>query len=184
MIPHLGVAVLVLVLVLIGFFATACRVSVSLLRGLHAYLLPEAAEEKDEIVGKGKRRPSGAAGRHRKGKKRSKDVWDESGAQILRIDLAESQLETRKYFQEYDEAVIYSILGLANFVTREILHFISTSLGTRHEWAQHLSPDDRITFMVGIFTAYKLFRLLAQLGRSSERWLIWGVVSWDLPLHT
>ncbi|BBM99943.1 hypothetical protein MPTK1_1g25040 [Marchantia polymorpha subsp. ruderalis] len=179
MIPHLSVGVLVLVLVLTGFFSTAYRVSVSLLHGLHAYLLPEAGE-KEETAGKGKRRPQGSA-RQKKGKKDSKDVWDEAGSQILRIDLAESQLETRKYFQEYDEAIIYTILGLTNFVTREILQFTSAALQTRHEWARHLAPDERITFMVGAFTCYKLLRLLARVGfdprlaRSSERWWNWGV---------
>ncbi|KAL2653395.1 hypothetical protein R1flu_021523 [Riccia fluitans] len=181
MIPYLSVVVLVLVLVLTGFFATAYRISVTLLRGLHAYFLPKDGE-KEETAGKGKKRlPAGADGKQRKGKKESRELWDEAGAQILRIDLAEAQLETRKYFQEYDESVIYTVLGLTNFATREILQFVASSLQTRHDWAQYLVPDDRITFMVGAFTAYKLFRVLARvgfdprLGKSSERLLNWTV---------
>ncbi|OAE27471.1 hypothetical protein AXG93_3911s1540 [Marchantia polymorpha subsp. ruderalis] len=77
-------------------------------------------------AGKGKRRPQGSA-RQKKGKKDSKDVWDEASSHILRIDLAESQLDTRKYFQEYDEANIYTDLSLTNFVTREILQFTSAA---------------------------------------------------------
>ncbi|KAL3685264.1 hypothetical protein R1sor_003286 [Riccia sorocarpa] len=181
MIPYLSVGVLVLVLVLTGFFATAYRISVSLLRGLHAYLLPEGGD-KEETAGKGKKRlAAGAGGRQRKGKKESKEVWDESGAQILRIDLADAQLETRRYFQEYDESVIYTVLGLTNFAAREILQFSATALQARHEWAKHLMPDDRITFIVGAFTTYKLFRLLSRvgfdprLGKNSERLVSWTV---------
>ncbi|KAJ7513644.1 hypothetical protein O6H91_23G008400 [Diphasiastrum complanatum] len=108
-----------------------------------------------------------------KGSKKKKEkenlVWNDSGSQILRISIGDSHLENRKYYPEFDEAVIYSTLAMAALFTGELLN-LYTATETENQGSISIY-NGFVPFLVCLVSVYKLARLLA-------------VVSWEKNLST
>lgn len=115
----------------------------------------------------------------RKDKSKEKFRWEEGSSQIYRLTLTRTHLMGRLYFAEYDQVIVYAMVGLANLVSHEGLSLISHSLHMLQD--EQARKFDIVPFMMGLFAVYKIVRLLAQVGwrtstsRASELILSIGV---------
>lgn len=108
----------------------------------------------------------------RKEKGKDRFNWEEGSSQILRLSLRHSHLQGRHYYQEYDEAVIFSVVGVTNLLACGFISYVSAAYSANAKQKnQSLRSYDLIPFLMGLFAIYKIARLLAQVGweRSTSR---------------
>lgn len=110
--------------------------------------------------------------RKRKEKVKDRFEWEEGSSQILRLTVGHSHLHGRHYYQEYDEAIIYSVVGITNLLAREFLSYANSKGAVNaSQKVGFFRSDDLIPFLMSLFSAYKIARLLARVGweRSTSR---------------
>ncbi|GLJ55911.1 hypothetical protein SUGI_1200310 [Cryptomeria japonica] len=186
MFPYSSLVVYTVVSVATSFLVTTSRVSIWIIGSLHTYVHPENVvngdggnvraairrpednidtnENASKLKERSKLNPSKGSKR-KKDKPKEKTDFDETNAQIFRVRLAESQIQTRQYFAEYDEAVIYASLGLSNLLTYQ---FLPGCLSSDDKQASAMFfRGDLVPILVGSFAIYKLARFLGRV--SSDR---------------
>eukprot|EP00250_Pteridium_aquilinum_P017379 c23602_g1_i1 orf=188-1804(-) len=104
--------------------------------------------------------------RKRKEKNQDRFSWEEGSSQIYRLTLSRTHFMGRLYFAEYDEVVVYTMVGLANLLGHEGLSYISHYLHMTTD--EHARKFDIIPFLMGLFAVYKILRLSAQVGWQSS----------------
>ncbi|XP_057826441.2 uncharacterized protein LOC131038131 [Cryptomeria japonica] len=187
MFPYSSLVVYTVVSVATSFLVTTSRVSIWIIGSLHTYVHPENVvngdggnvraairrpednidtnENASKLKERSKLNPSKGSKR-KKDKPKEKTDFDETNAQIFRVRLAESQIQTRQYFAEYDEAVIYASLGLSNLLTYQ---FLPGCLSSDDKQASAMFfRGDLVPILVGSFAIYKLARFLGRV--SSDRY--------------
>lgn len=95
------------------------------LHGLHTYIHPDSLAGSDGVRA-AIRRPGDAPSssgdvRRRNRSKDHRPDFDESGAQLFRLRLADAQLRTRLYFPEYRTAFLSATVALPNLAIRCLL---------------------------------------------------------------
>lgn len=123
-----------------------------------------SGEIQTKVKGKLKERlnrdaPKGS--RWKKEKQNEKFSFDETNAQMFRLRLGDSQLQSRQYFTEYDEAIIYASLGFCNLLAHQFLPEWSSS--DDKQSAVMFFQGDLVPFLVGLYAIYKLSRLLGRM---------------------
>lgn len=105
--------------------------------------------------------------RERKRKERNKDrfTWEEGNSQIFRLSLSHSHLVRQLYYPEYDEVVVYTVVGVANLLAYQCISYVS---GSHLVVDKQMRNYDIIPFLMGLFAVYKIVRLLARVGWQSS----------------
>lgn len=123
-----------------------------------------SGENQAKVKGKLKERPKRDVPkgyRWKKEKLKEKFSFDETNAQMFRLRLGDSQLQSRQYFTDYDEAIIYASLGLCNLLTHQFLPEWSSS--DDKQSTVMFFQGDLVPFLVGLYAIYKLARLLGRM---------------------
>ncbi|XP_043698212.1 transmembrane protein 161B [Telopea speciosissima] len=160
----------------VTFFLTILRIPTRFLEGLYTYIHPEnlGNDQNQSSVRAAIRRPqstdsssgSGLEGyknlssrEHSEPKKRnrSKDKFefDESNAQIFRLRLVDSHLESRLYFAGYRDTFVYSIVALSSILLHRFLP-VSEGSGT-------LVNGALVPVLLGLVAVCKIFVLLGKV---------------------
>lgn len=182
MFPYSSLVVYTVVSVATSFLVTTFRVSIWIIGSLHTYVHPENVvngdggnvraairrpedtidtnENSSKLKERSKVDPSKGLKR-KKDKPKEKTDFDETNAQIFRVRLADSQIQTRQYFAEYDEAVLYASLGLSNLLTYQFLPGCLSS--DDKQVSAMFFRGDLVPILVGSFAIYKLARFLGRV---------------------
>ncbi|XP_073103098.1 uncharacterized protein [Elaeis guineensis] len=108
-----------------SLLATLLHLPSLFLHGLHTYIHPDSLGGGDGVHA-AIRRPSDAPSpssdlRRRNRSKDHRPDFDESGAQLFRLRLADAQLRTRVYFPEYRTSFLSAAVALPNLALRSLL---------------------------------------------------------------
>ena len=186
MVPYINLAVYAILSFVAGFFTTSLHLSSWLLHGLHSYLCPENSEEKTgnglrNMRGKddynslnslnAQRRSSMHEGERpyvilkgrdkKKEKNKEKFNWEEANSQIYRLSLTYSHLAVRLYFREYDEVIVYTMVGLVNLLAYQCLSYLSLSGLELSD--EQTTRYDIVPFLMALFAVCKIVWILTRV---------------------
>jgi hypothetical protein len=215
MIPYINLAVYVILSSATGLIASSLHVSSWLLHGLYSYIYPDNSEEQarndlrktrgkedhDSLKNLNVRGRSSMTegeksfiilkGRDRKKKEKNKEKfnWEEANSQIYRLSLTYSHLAVRLYFSEYDEVVVYSMIGVVNILAYECLSYLS--LSGSESLNEQTVRYDVVPFLMALFAVCKILWSLSRVGwqrytsKTSELIvsIIVGFVGFMISLH-
>ncbi|KAL4188234.1 hypothetical protein AMTRI_Chr09g43090 [Amborella trichopoda] len=192
--PYWSLVVYAAVSVATSFLVNVSRLPVRVLEGIHTYIHPDnvggggqgdvRAAIRSPGTEKGNSNLDGyknlsssnnaepnldqrSSQNTRKKKDRGKEnfEFDENNAQIFRLRLVDGHLQTRVYFTEYQESVLYSFLGLSSLLVHRFLPLSDDSKGDK--LAPFFLNGSIVPILLGLFALFKLSLLLLKL--SSER---------------
>ncbi|KAK9143474.1 hypothetical protein Syun_012874 [Stephania yunnanensis] len=152
--------------VIVPLIATLLRLPTRFLLGLHTYIHPEnlASDNKPQSgVRAAIRRPepsdpglngyqnlgSNGDSIRKRSRVRDKFEFDENNAQIFRLVIVDSHIESRVYFREYRDAFVYTAMGLSSLVLCNCLLVGSESDGV-------LVNGSVVPFLLGFVAVFKV----------------------------